>query len=88
MNDDMISVPILRDELKEVKGDVIEIKRDIKELLAVKHKVIGGLRVVAIAVSICGFVFGGVTALIRDNHSELLKMQSVSRDLGLNYCQK
>lgn len=82
--DDLTSVPFLRQEIKEVKGDVLEIKRDIKELLEIKHKVLGGLRVVAICLSICGFIFGSVTALVRDNGSKLDHLQVASRDFGVS----
>lgn len=88
MVDDMDIVPVLREELREVKSDVTEIKKDLKELVAIKHKVIGGIRVIAIAISVCGFIFGSVTALVRDNHESLLKMQVANRDFIPNYCTK
>lgn len=78
----MDEITMLSTEIKEVKADVTEIKKDLKELLAVKHKFVGGIKVIAIAASVCAFIFGTFAGLVRENRSDILKIQQASREFG------
>lgn len=85
----------LSEEIKEVKSDVSEIKKDLKELLEVKNKIAGGLKTIAVTGSVCAFILGSVITIVRENRSDIianastiLKMQTASQEIPVNFCPK
>lgn len=51
--------------ITQIQDDLAIIKRDVKELLEVKNKIIGGLRVLTVMTSVIGFIVGSIISILK-----------------------
>ncbi len=51
--------------ITQIQDDLCIIKSDVKELLEMKNKIIGGIRVLTIMMSIIGFIIGSLITILK-----------------------
>lgn len=58
--------PCLKEETIEfIKDDVTIIKSDVKELLEIKNKVVGGIKVLTMVCTVLGFFIGSLISILK-----------------------
>jgi hypothetical protein len=61
-----MTTPCLKEETIEfIKSDVITIKGDVKELLEIKNKVVGGIKTLTVDCTALGFCIGTLISIFR-----------------------
>lgn len=51
--------------ITSIQNDLTIIKSDVKELLEMKNKIIGGIRVLTIMMSVIGFIIGSLISILK-----------------------